>query len=267
MKKLILLTFVLFNTYAVAQVCEPDQQYADETAGVYPLPDSVGSDISSLDSAFIDLPYSMVMTAIVPDSVEFELNPGDSTSLNTFDLAKVILDTIIGLPPGLTYTCEPENCEFPDQVSGCVLISGTPTTIGTYSMIVETRVDVGLGTVLIPITFPGDIFPGEYKIFVDEQEEVSVHTPTGSAVGLGQNVPNPFSTSTTITINTRQSGEFDFKVYNLLGKEVYREKLSLSAGNNTYIFKGNQLHSGLYFYTIGQQGNNIATKRMVIHRP
>lgn len=262
MRKLILLTLILFSTYAVAQVCEPDPQYADETAGVYPLPDSVGSDISSLDSAFVDMPYGMVMTAIVPDSVAFSLNPDDPPT--DFDLAKVVLDTIIGLPPGLTYTCEPTDCIFPDQNSGCVLISGTPTTTGTYSMTVNTRVDVGL-SVLIPITFPGDIFPGEYKIFVDEN--VAVNTPTGNAIGLGQNIPNPFSTSTTIMINTHQSGEYDFKVYNLLGKEVYREKLSLSAGNNTYIFKGNELHSGLYFYTIGQQGNDIATKRMVVHRP
>lgn len=265
MKKRLLLAFILLSTHyiVVGQVCEPNPQYANETAGVYPLPDSLGSATSSLDSAYVNESYNMVMTAIVPDSVEFELNPGDSTSLNTFDLVRVILDTITGLPPGLTYTCEPEDCIFPEQNSGCVLISGTPTTLGTYSMTVNTRVDIG---VLIPITFPGDIFPGEYKIFVDEQV-VAVNTPIGDAIGLGQNVPNPFSTSTSIMINVRQSGEFNFKVYNLLGKEIYQEKLSLSVGNNTYTFKGGQLRSGLYFYSIGQQGNDIATKRMVIHRP
>ncbi len=262
MKKVLL--FLLF--FAGIQIgvthaqCEPDPQYAESDAGVYPLPDTVGSPTSSLPMGFENQPYELLFTAVVPDSIMLELNPGQPP-LNA-DLSEVIIDEVMGLPPGLDYVCNPPDCIFPDQSQGCVLVSGTPTQAGTYFLTVKSR--VGVGVAQLPVDFPGALVGGEYKIIIDE--DIAVDAPIENVIGLGQNIPNPFSDVTEIQIDTKQSGVFEFKVYNVIGKLLHEREVTLSAGNNTITFNGSKLPSGMYFYSIGQ-GNDRVTRRMVVHRP
>jgi len=260
MKKIILFLLLFAGTQvAIAQDCEPDPQYADAPAGVYPLPDSVGSPTSSLPTGFENQPYELLFTAVVPDTTTIELTPGNPSLL---DLDNVTLLDIEGLPPGLSYSCNPPDCIFPDESQGCVLISGTPTQAGTYSLLVNTT--VGVGVAMLPVTFPGLLVAGEYKILIDE--DIAVDDVAEDVLGLGQNIPNPFSNFTEIQIDTKRSGLFEFKVYNVLGKLLYDEKVTLSVGKNTITFDGSQLHSGIYFYSVGQ-GNDRVTRRMVVHSP
>jgi len=227
MKKILLFLLLFAGVQvAIAQDCEPDPQYADAPAGVYPLPDTVGSPTSSLPTGYQNQPYELVFTAVVPDTTTVELTPGNPSLL---DLDNVTLIDIDGLPPGLSHACDPPDCVFPDQAQGCVIISGTPTQVGTYSLVVNTT--VGVGVAMLPVTFPGLLVAGEYKIIIEE--EVST---------------------------------FEFKVYNIIGKLMHEEELTLSTGNNTVTFNGSKLHSGMYFYSIGQ-GNDRVTRRMVVHRP
>lgn len=262
MKK-ILLFLLLFSgvQIAIAQDCEPDPQYADAPAGVYPLPDTVGSPTSSLPMGIENQPYELVFTAVVPDTTSVSLSPPAPPSV--LDLSYVALDSIVGLPPGLSYTCSPADCVFPELTQGCVLISGTPTQVGTYSLVVYTTVGVG-PVAMLPVTFPGVLVSGQYNIIIEE--EVSVDAPTENTIGLGQNIPNPFGDVTEIQVDTKQSGTFEFKVYNIIGKLLHEETVTLSAGKNTITFNGSKLHSGMYFYSVGQ-GNDRVTRRMVVHRP
>jgi len=261
MKKILLLVFLFmgFQIAATQAQCDPDPQYADASAGVYPLPDTVGSPMSSLPMGFENQPYELVFTAVVPDTTTIELTPGNPASL---DLDNVTLLDIEGLPPGLSYVCNPPDCIFPDESQGCVKISGTPTQAGTYSLLVNTT--VGVGVAMLPITFPGTLVSGEYKIVIDE--DTSTETAIEEVIGLGQNAPNPFHDKTEITIDIKQSGEFEFNVYNILGKLLHNRRVVLSAGKNVIQYNGSQLHSGMYFYSIGQ-GNEVVTRRMVVHRP
>lgn len=259
-KVLLLLLFFAGVQIATTQAqCDPDPQYADAPAGVYPLPDTLGSPMSSLPIGYENQPYELLFTAVVPDTTTVELTEGNPTLL---DLDNVTLIDIEGLPPGLSYACSPADCIFPDMSQGCVLISGTPTAAGTYSLLVNTT--VGVGVAMLPISFPGTLVGGEYKIVIEE--DVSVDEPIKDVIGLGQNVPNPFHDITEITVDTKQSGEFDFKVYNILGKLLHDEQLVFSAGKNVVQFNGSELWSGMYFYSIGQ-GNEVVTRRMVVHRP
>lgn len=76
-------------------------------------------------------------------------------------------------------------------------------------------------------------------------------------------IPNPFSNNTTITFESKSSNEAVFTVYNVLGKAIYREKLSAKKGTNSFVFSKNNLANGVYVYSI-QVKENIVTKRFVI---
>ncbi len=261
MKKLLLAAFSLVFALSVTNInaqCTPDPIYDMAPAGVYPLPDTVGSPTSSLPTGYVGTPYTGVFTAVVPDSLTIELTPG---SLTTLDLVSVTVTNITGLPPGAdTYACDVMDCIFPDQANGCLAITGTPTTVGTYFPIVEADVNVGA---TLQVTFPGALVDGEYKIFIEE-EFINTNN-IAEVVGLGQNVPNPFSTFTQIDVDSKEAGQYDFKVYSLIGEMVHAERVNLLTGNNTIQFDATNLNSGVYFYTVGQ-GNSVVTKRMVVSK-
>ncbi len=267
MKKILLASFILTLSMSVtnlfAQACTPDPQYENEEAGVYPLPDTVGSVTSVLPTACVGLAYEALWTAVVPDSLTVELVPGSPTTL---DLVSVTVTDITGLPPGAdTWVCEPSaDCVFPDQAVGCLAVVGTPTTAGDYFPIVVTDVNVGA---TLEVTFPGSIFPGQYKIIVQDAANctIGVNDAFASKLELGQNIPNPFSNTTQISIDSKESGEFDFKVYSLIGEMVHAERVNLMTGENTVEFDASKLNSGVYFYAIGQ-GNSVITKRMVVSK-
>jgi len=278
MKKLLLATFALVFavsfTSLQAQSCDPDPMLADSTAGVYPLPDSIGSLTSSLNSGCVGMAYEQLFTAVVPDSLSTVFN---GTMIDA-ELLSVTVDDITGLPTGITYACDPPDCIFLQNTIGCVVFSGTPTTAGDFLPIVETTASINYGADLdISVNFPAqagdaiEIFPGEYKIVIHAAGSseaaclVSVNDALANVLGVQQNAPNPFNAITNITVDSKESGAFDFKVYSLIGELVYSEVLTLSAGENIVQYDGSNLGSGMYFYAIGQ-GNAVVTKRMIISK-
>jgi len=270
MKKLLLATliFTLAGLTVQAQNCMPDPMLADTTAGVYPLPDSIGSLTSSLNTGCVGTAYEQLFTTVVPDSISAPLNG----VIVTVQLTSVEVLDITGLPDGVTYACDPPDCKFLNQTTGCVLFSGTPTVAGSFEPIVSTTVVAG--PFPLSVSFPSqptddvpDVYPGQYVVNVLEAGDaacpVSTENPLDDVLGISQNIPNPFSATTSITIDSRTSGQFDFKVYSLIGEMVHNESLNLSVGENIVTFDGTNLNSGMYFYAIGQDGD-VVTKRMVI---
>lgn len=255
MKKLLLFTlmFTLIGSTIQAQECVPDSSIDPSMVGVFPLPDVVDSPTSVLNSGCVGSDYEMVFTAVVPASIDDPI---------PLDLTSVRLDSITNLPDGLSYACDPADCIFLGNSIGCVVINGTPTEAGDFNIVVHTMVNE-----VLPITFPGALLDGQYKIVVVPEPEcpVSIDNAFQEALGVYQNIPNPFSGITTIEMDSQISGEFDFKVFNLIGKMVHNEQVDILVGENMITFDGSRLEEGMYFYSFGQ-GSNIATKRMVINR-
>ncbi|HVO74569.1 MAG TPA: T9SS type A sorting domain-containing protein [Ignavibacteriaceae bacterium] len=81
---------------------------------------------------------------------------------------------------------------------------------------------------------------------------------------LFQNYPNPFNPSTNISFTIPSLEFVTLKIFNVLGAEVAsivnEEKID---GKYNVEFDGNNLSSGIYFYTI-QAGNYKETKKLVI---
>jgi hypothetical protein len=81
---------------------------------------------------------------------------------------------------------------------------------------------------------------------------------------LNQNYPNPFNPSTVISWQLAVRSFVTLKIYDVLGNEVAtlvnEEK---PAGNYNVDFKGNNLASGIYFYTL-RAGSFVQSRKMIL---
>ncbi len=84
---------------------------------------------------------------------------------------------------------------------------------------------------------------------------------------LLQNYPNPFNPFTTIEYQIRQPGKVTLLIYNTLGETVYSTRSEEKpAGLHSYLWKPDNIPSGIYFYKIiitGKQQNRQSTKKMI----
>jgi len=80
---------------------------------------------------------------------------------------------------------------------------------------------------------------------------------------LEQNYPNPFNPQTTIRYQLKEAGKVSFRVFNLLGQEVYHFNAEQTAGTHKIVFDGSQLASGVYFYKL-EAGDFSAVRKMIL---
>lgn len=82
---------------------------------------------------------------------------------------------------------------------------------------------------------------------------------------LFQNYPNPFNPKTNIKYKIANYKSITLKVFNLLGKEIMTlVNKKLEPGIYEVNFNGNNLASGIYFYSLSVNGNTIDTKKMLL---
>lgn len=100
-----------------------------------------------------------------------------------------------------------------------------------------------------------------------EQEE-----PTSSTLGesipsdyeLSSNYPNPFNPTTKINFALPEPGNVEFKVYDILGRQVSTLAEGLmGAGYHSVHFDASNLASGMYIYQL-QAGSFVQTKTMML---
>jgi Secretion system C-terminal sorting domain len=87
----------------------------------------------------------------------------------------------------------------------------------------------------------------------------------GSQFEIAQNIPNPFVSFTDIGFFTLTQGFVEFKVVNLIGKEMIRLVLETDPGRNNIRFDGSDFMPGVYVYSISN-GSQTLTRRMIISK-
>ncbi|MFO7445989.1 MAG: T9SS type A sorting domain-containing protein [Ignavibacteriaceae bacterium] len=81
---------------------------------------------------------------------------------------------------------------------------------------------------------------------------------------LEQNYPNPFNPETTIKFTIDKEEYVTLKIFNLIGQEVKTVISEVkSPGVHTIRIDGNNMNSGIYFYTL-TSGDLRQTKRMML---
>ncbi|MGD0036355.1 MAG: T9SS type A sorting domain-containing protein [Bacteroidota bacterium] len=84
------------------------------------------------------------------------------------------------------------------------------------------------------------------------------------AFKLGQNFPNPFNPTTTISFDIPFQTYVSIKIYNLIGQEVATIMSgNMAAGGYTKIWNAAAMPSGVYFYRL-QTGSFTDIKKLVI---
>ncbi|MDP3149641.1 MAG: T9SS type A sorting domain-containing protein [Ignavibacteria bacterium] len=88
---------------------------------------------------------------------------------------------------------------------------------------------------------------------------------TPSTFALGQNFPNPFNPSTSISYSVPLSGVVTLAIFNTLGQKV-KEVVNQfqEAGNYTVSLNASDLSSGNYIYNISLNGQSINKKMLLL---
>jgi len=249
-------------------ICIPDSTLSDSVV-VIPLPyDSINRPDGGIqDTAFLNQPYSTVVSVRIPSRIEGQI----------FTINSVELDTegaITPLPEGLAYTCDPPDCKFPADSSGCIVISGTPTnpmdTLTPFDLSIRFTIRSLIG---IPVTFPDDgtgILPesaaGNYFLFVKGSAGPVSSTKSYFQDNLTLSVqPNPVWDQATINIQSKVTETVDFRVFDFTGKMVDNRRVDLITGGNTVLFDAGNLPNGMYLYSFSNAKGAIS-ERMIIQR-
>lgn len=250
MKKILFFLCILFASYTAFTQCVPDVTITQP--GIYP--DSA----TGLAPGIVGQPYNQVMQIKVPvDTPVVYLGFSLIATIQSIQLM-----SFTNLPPGITYACNPANCTFPGGSNGCVLLSGTPNTAGVYVpvAIVKTTASVNLFGQTITLTQNDTV---DYYTIVIGVTGLSEINP--SVLNLGQNYPNPALSKTMIDFYAPANGEYQFKLFNLIGKEVQSQQLNVKKGVNTIEVTVKDLPPGVYMYSLS--GNNSTlTRRLIVQQ-
>ncbi|PID88865.1 MAG: hypothetical protein CSB02_00510 [Bacteroidia bacterium] len=81
--------------------------------------------------------------------------------------------------------------------------------------------------------------------------------------GLGQNQPNPFTGTTTITVNSNTIAPVSVEVSNIMGQTVFTQNEGTINGSKQITIDASNLQAGIYFYTV-RVGAESQTKKMMV---
>ncbi|MBL7816767.1 MAG: T9SS type A sorting domain-containing protein [Saprospiraceae bacterium] len=269
--------FCLFSFVLNAQtpVCQPDTvKYRDSTSGVYPLPyvATTRPNGGINKPACIGKSYNFVWTVKLGDTVTVPYNgsfvqaPIDSVVINTSG-------AIEGLPAGITYACNPANCNFKKKSYGCVVLTGTPTSanaIKAYPLKMSGRAYLsGIFALFnpVPLTFPGTLAEGTYdlNLYAANDSRCTTAAEDLTEVSSIAAVPNPTNGKTTIRIESTIADKFDFTMTDLLGRTVVNRPLSIQAGLNTLDLDVSNLSNGIYIYNLSK-GNRVISNKLIVNQ-
>lgn len=253
MQKALLLFIGVLGLGSARAQCTPDPLYADSVFGVWP------DTTENFNAGYLSQFYSDTLNLIVPGNAS-EI-PSDPP-FPPIDIDSIQLVSVDGLPPGLAISCNSQtsaSCTYLPTQLGCGLIEGIPTVVGTYPLSLSV---LAWFTFIIP-TSQAISFSG-YEIVVSE---LNTGIATNAQLGLAnvRNMPNPFSSRTTIEWQVGRAGEARVRVFNMVGEELWMQRVQAKAGANKVTFDGGDLPAGVYLYKV-ESGSDTFTGRMALQR-
>lgn len=225
--------------------CIPDSSVT--TSDIYGPSPEVG-----LPFGQIGMPYVAVISLNVPDDTTFQGN--------TVALDSMVLADITGLPPGFTYECNPEPCVFYGNERGCIKISGLtnePADAKVWNLI--ANFDFRITYAGFPFNFSESV--SDYRIDLTGYPQ-SID-PIGSSDYLFEVDQNPITRTSLLRLSSPQLGYMSFRIYSLLGTEVFQQDL-VNSGSEFQIAIGSLgLKPGIYFAAVTQDAYS-RTLRFVV---
>jgi photosystem II stability/assembly factor-like uncharacterized protein len=104
---------------------------------------------------------------------------------------------------------------------------------------------------------------GGDPVFYTGTKQISWNTP--NEFKLFQNYPNPFNPLTTIRFKVETSADIKINIYDIQGKVINTLiNKKFNAGEYRIKFNGNNISSGIYFYSLFIDNILIETKKMIL---
>jgi hypothetical protein len=294
MKKVLLtLSAGLFTAGMAAAQCTPNPAYVDSPFGLFP--DSlefleVGPLAGVAFETQIDI--KTFVDTVVPNPL------GGNVNIK-IDAFKIL--SITGQPAGFEWTAGGPTwteadltwlnggaggaCASLTPVQGCMSITADAAAVSAaapvsgftnYPLVVSVDARIACSTPDISFLIPngawlssvpenlggGALQVNDYVLRVYAATGVADMLST-SRFDVGQSFPNPATGETVINFNTPTSSNVEVAIYSMLGVVVLSEVVSAEAGINEYRFDASKLSSGMYVYTMRNNGSTI-TKRMSV---
>lgn len=252
---------VAFAAAAYSQSCTPDTMLPDSVI-VSPLPYQDAFPERGLqDTACVGSFFETTIQVNIPPTIAFA-----GTEIAIVNVS--VTTGITNLPASMNYACNPPNCVFLPMTTGCINLYGTPVAgeEGVRDLKIAVLVNAGLQ---LPFNLPdGNLVPGNYFLTVRPSGDaaclVNTNEVVENAFGL-QIAPNPLTDAANITVDAPESGDYQLRVFNVLGTLVQSRTIGLANGTNTFTFDGSTLPVGMYVFSL-QHGDKAASGRLMIQR-
>src|SRR5690606_11131149 len=107
-------------------------------------------------------------------------------------------------------------------------------------------------------------FPLEgYEIFTDGI--IGMEENDNQSIRMEDIRPNPANASSTLFQESRSSGNAEFRVFDLVGKEVYTKEVMITQGRNKITYNTSQLPEGVYIYRLDAYGESMTSRLVIVH--
>lgn len=223
-------------------------------------------------------PFSVTFSIYMPYNAVLSVIGNDISA----DVDSVYIEDITGDFAGFTKVCGTPSCIIKGGEVGCFTLTGTMPMTDNINYTIPVKLNpYGTITAVPPafslfITPPADIqttlngFGGSallpalatYTVQVGNPPLTGIESFDVNGFDVSQNNPNPFDVSTVIHFTCPVSGDVDFVVTDVLGRQVYDTNINATAGTNTFTFT-TDLSSGTYFFSLSD-GTNTVTRKMVV---
>ena len=242
------------------------------------VPSATRPDSSGFDPDWQDLPC-IVRGQAYSETIFFK-------NFDNAVLQYLRVDSIVDQPSGINWqmTVPAGNPANTLKVNGgigergCIGVSGTTNTpAGEYKLKIYACVKVTISPNEICDSVDGLINTfvslGQLPAGTTFEYKLKVIEPTDNCVlGIAEEIksvssfsiyPNPFTSKAQVSFVSSERGKFTAKLTDVMGKEVYSEKLNVQVGSNNIELNKNGLSSGVYIFTLSD-GKAAMTKRVVI---
>jgi len=231
--------------------CTPN---ASNTALI--TPDTVTNFVSGV----VGQPYMQVVYLHPPNDTTTNVPPFGNITVN---VTNITLDAVDNLPPGLAYACNPGTCIYPGGVSGCALISGTPTMAGTYVLDIAITSN-GTVTIIgntIPVSQQDTI--QSYRIIIDPPATgiAAAGTSPADAILFVQDGPAGIEA----TVHLAASQDVDASVTDLAGRTLYSDRLAVPSGTHPLLLPAPSPAPGIYVLTV-RTASGLLTRKFAVTR-
>lgn len=272
MKKLLTLVLIALLSTQITFAQDP---------GFYPPEGSTFNADSSeitLPDAIVGELYNETITFYATDSITIDV-AGEAFAL-PFVSATI---TNVETPSGMEYSCNVEDCAFTPNMWGEVTLSGTPDSIGVYSLDLTAIVTInaaplGLAMdVTFPIPYDGSnpilnlALGDDYSAINSFVPEFIINVLPNVGVEEIQTInnlvvsPNPASNQASFSFNNPNARTVNLKVFDLLGNIVCEESRYNAYDNQIINLNTTLFNNGVYIYSLSC-GNNEIVGRLLINK-